>query len=147
MPTLNKRESDMQHRIAELKEQLAAAEASTAARAGLRDYLAKHPALTAADVAMVASEMRAPGRFKRATWNERPPKGLVGVALRKARAEKGWTGSEVAEKIGVHNASISGWERGAILPSEQYRAKIKRVLEVDVDALLKTAGNGAMPHQ
>lgn len=147
MPKTN-RESDMRHRIAELKEQLAAAEASTAARVALRDYLAKHPALTAADVAMVASEMRAPGRFKQATTgNEKPAKGIVGVALRKARAEKGWTGAEAAEKIGVHNASISGWERGAILPSEQYRAKLKRVLDVDVDALLKTAGNGAMPHQ
>lgn len=141
------READMQHRIEELEEQLAAAKASTAARAGLREYIQKHPALTHADVSMIAAEMRAPGRFRDHRGPRSPALGAVGKALREARTAKGLSSAEVAEKLGVHVASISGWERAASRPSNEHHANIKRVLGVDVAALAKKSANGAAtPH-
>lgn len=145
MPGKPNREDDMQHRVAELEEQLAAAKASIAARAALREYITKHPALTHTDVSMIASEMKAPGRFKLGE----PPKpalGVVGKALREARTAKGWSGAEAANKIGVHGASISGWERGANFPSKIHHPALKSVLGVDVAALAKKATNGAAEH-
>lgn len=149
MPVPN-RETDLQHRITELEEQLAAAKASTAARAGLRDYIQKHPALTATDVAMIAAEMRAPGRFRkpgrigRVAGEAMTP---LGKALRAAREAKGWSTDAVADKVGCHQASISAWERGKNMPGEQQHAALKRVLGVDVVALLqkRASANGAAP--
>lgn len=143
MPSKANREADMQHRIEELEEQLKAAKASVGARASLREFIAKHPSLTHLDVSMVAAEMRAPGRFKQASNMATPVKLAVGKALREARKAKGWSGTEAAEKVGVHNASISGWERGNNMPTEAHHAAIKRVLGVDVAALAKKAANGA----
>lgn len=140
------RESDLQHRIDELKEQLKAAEASTAARAALRDYVAKHPALTAADVAIIAGEMKAPGRFAKPGSKGAAPFALalkIGRELRASRTAKGWSVVQAGEKVGVHFSSISGWERGTGVPSKDHRPKLKSVLGVDVDALKAKAANGA----
>lgn len=148
MPTTKRnREAEQQHAIEAMEEQLKAARAAAAARALLREFLAKHPALTRADVAMVAEEMRAPGR----TYGPKPAatqvKAAVGKALREARTAKGWSGADTAEKLGVHNASVSGWERGANLPTEQHHANIKKVLGVDISALAKKANGAAPPQQ
>jgi ribosome-binding protein aMBF1 (putative translation factor) len=144
MPIRN-REAVVQHKIEELEEQLQAAKASAAARQLLREFLAKHPALTRQDVEMVAEGMRPAGRFPAPTAARESFRKAFGAALAAAEA-KGMSRTQIADRIGCNVSSVYQWEKGDGVPTEQFRAKVKRVLGVDVAALVeqaKKAANGA----
>lgn len=66
----------------------------------------------------------------------------IGTHLKTWRIREGLSQSEAAEKIGVKQPTISGWESGH-LPDAHSLKKIASVLGVSVDALLADKGTEA----
>lgn len=57
--------------------------------------------------------------------------------LAKLRKEKGYTQSELADKIGVSNKSVSRWETGEGYPDISVLVDLADALDVSVDVLLR----------
>lgn len=53
--------------------------------------------------------------------------------FRKLRQDRGYTQTEFGKKLGLHQASVSSFERGAFNPRLSYLKKMCSVLEVDFD--------------
>src|SRR6266496_3831390 len=49
--------------------------------------------------------------------------------LRRTRHLKGWTQSELAERVGTDFETVSRWERGITLPSAYFRDRLCSVLD------------------
>ncbi len=60
--------------------------------------------------------------------------------LKKYRKEKGYSQSQLAEKLFVTRQCVSKWEKGATQPDLQTLAEICRILEVSADQLLGESG-------
>ncbi len=48
----------------------------------------------------------------------------LGRALRRARGERGWSQAELAESVGVSQATVSYWERGIEYPRFEHVAAL-----------------------
>ena len=57
------------------------------------------------------------------------------VRLRDARAERGWTQAELADRIGVSRKTINTIENGVFVPSTVLALKLARAFETKVEAL------------
>ena len=57
------------------------------------------------------------------------------VHLREARAERGWTQAEVAERIGVSRKTINTIENGVFVPSTVLALKLAKAFDTSVEAL------------
>ncbi|HEV2532954.1 helix-turn-helix transcriptional regulator [Phenylobacterium sp.] len=57
--------------------------------------------------------------------------------LREARAERGWTQAELAERVGVTRKTINTVENGVFVPSTTLALKLARALETTVEALFQ----------
>jgi len=57
------------------------------------------------------------------------------VRLRDARAERGWTQAELADRIGVSRKTINTIENGVFVPSTVLALKLARAFETQVEAL------------
>ena len=57
--------------------------------------------------------------------------------LREARAERGWTQAELAERIGVTRKTINTVENGVFTPSTILALKLARALDTTVEALFQ----------
>jgi putative transcriptional regulator len=57
--------------------------------------------------------------------------------LREARAERGWTQADLAERVGVTRKTINTVENGVFVPSTVLALKLARVLETRVEALFE----------
>ena len=57
--------------------------------------------------------------------------------LREARAERGWTQADLAERVGVTRKTINTVENGVFVPSTVLALKLARVLETTVEALFE----------
>ena len=57
--------------------------------------------------------------------------------LREARAERGWTQADLAERVGVTRKTINTVENGVFVPSTVLALKLARVLESTVEALFE----------
>ena len=57
------------------------------------------------------------------------------VRLRDARAERGWTQAELADRIGVSRKTINTIENGVFIPSTVLALKLAKAFETDVEAL------------
>lgn len=44
----------------------------------------------------------------------------MGQRIRQARRDKGWSQSQLAQRIGAHPTSVSDWERGINAPSSRH---------------------------
>jgi len=64
------------------------------------------------------------------------PKGLMNQ-LRRARAQRGWTQAELAERIGVSRKTINTVENGVFVPSTILALKLARTLDLSVEALFQ----------
>ena len=60
--------------------------------------------------------------------------------LKKYRKEKGYSQSQLAEKLFVTRQCVSKWEKGATQPDLQTLAEICRILEVSADQILGESG-------
>ena len=57
------------------------------------------------------------------------------VRLREARAERGWTQAELADRIGVSRKTINTIENGVFVPSTVLALKLARAFETQVEVL------------
>ena len=57
------------------------------------------------------------------------------VRLRDARAERGWTQAELADRIGVSRKTINTVENGVFIPSTVLALKLAKAFETNVEAL------------
>jgi putative transcriptional regulator len=57
--------------------------------------------------------------------------------LREARAERGWTHADLAERVGVTRKTVNTVENGVFVPSTVLALKLARVLETTVEALFE----------
>jgi putative transcriptional regulator len=55
--------------------------------------------------------------------------------LRDARAARGWTQADLAERVGVTRKTINTVENGVFTPSTTLALRIARALETTVEAL------------
>ena len=60
-----------------------------------------------------------------------------GAMLFKLRKEKGWTQTELADKLNVTNQAVSKWETGDSYPETPQLLKLSELFNVTVDDLLK----------
>lgn len=60
-----------------------------------------------------------------------------GNMLYKLRKEKGWTQSELADKLGISNQAVSKWETGDSFPDSALLVPLSELFGVTIDALLK----------
>jgi len=57
--------------------------------------------------------------------------------LREARAARGWTQAELAERVGVTRKTINTVENGVFIPSTVLALKIARAMQTTVEALFE----------
>ena len=57
--------------------------------------------------------------------------------LREARAQRGWTQADLAERVGVTRKTINTVENGVFVPSTVLALKLARALETTVEALFR----------
>jgi transcriptional regulator with XRE-family HTH domain len=57
----------------------------------------------------------------------------VGYKIKELRRQKGWLQREFADKLGVNQQTVSGWENGVIEPTISKLKKIADVFGVKVD--------------
>lgn len=62
--------------------------------------------------------------------------GTVGQRIRELREKAGLTQRQVAEKMGIHWATISQWETGRFIPRESSAARLAEALGVKVQDIL-----------
>ncbi len=60
--------------------------------------------------------------------------------LREARALRGWTQADLAERVGVTRKTINTVENGVFVPSTTLALKLARTLETTVEALFQLPG-------
>jgi putative transcriptional regulator len=60
--------------------------------------------------------------------------------LRQARAERGWTQADLADRVGVSRKTINTVENGVFVPSTTLALKLARVMEVAVEDLFQLSG-------
>jgi ribosome-binding protein aMBF1 (putative translation factor) len=56
--------------------------------------------------------------------------------VKRERLEKGWTQKELADKIGVKQASVAKWERAGAVYRKKTREKLARVFSISEDSFL-----------
>ena len=64
---------------------------------------------------------------------------ILGVNVRKAREQRGWSQEELADRSGIHRTYISGVERGARNPTIEIIAAIAGALDLPVAVLVGSA--------
>jgi putative transcriptional regulator len=62
--------------------------------------------------------------------------------LRQARAERGWTQAELAERVSVSRKTINTVENGVFIPSTTLALKLARAMETTVEALFQLPSEG-----
>jgi putative transcriptional regulator len=58
-------------------------------------------------------------------------------SLREARAARGWTQADLADRVGVTRKTINTVENGVFVPSTTLALKLARVLEAPVERLFQ----------
>lgn len=58
------------------------------------------------------------------------------MEIKKIRESRGMLQYELANRMGVKQASVSAWESGKAMPSAENLLKLADILECTVDALL-----------
>jgi len=66
----------------------------------------------------------------------------LGERLKRAREEKGISRKKLAQELHIDPKNIYEWEKGKVLPSSKYLAKLSKILNISLDWLL--TGEGEM---
>lgn len=67
---------------------------------------------------------------------------IIGMRIRKARIEKGYTQEELGDLIGVTKVTICGYEKGSRIPTLANFLDLVKFLDVEPDYLLGRDGIG-----
>ena len=59
------------------------------------------------------------------------------MEIKKIRESRGMLQYELANRMGVKQASVSAWESGKAMPSAENLLKLADILECTVDAILR----------
>lgn len=62
---------------------------------------------------------------------------LLCIQLRQARAERGWTQADLADRVGVSRKTINTVENAVFVPSTVLALKLARALQTTVEALFQ----------
>lgn len=62
-------------------------------------------------------------------------KQVIGDNIASKRKEKGWTQTELAERVGVNQIQVSRWENGKHLPTLEQFVYIAEALKCSLDEL------------
>ena len=65
------------------------------------------------------------------------------MTFKELMKRKGYTQTELAEKLGVKQATISGWQNGLRMPRTKQLQVIAQALGVSVSTLVKSFEQGA----
>lgn len=65
----------------------------------------------------------------------------VGLMIRQHRLAAGASQKQLADWLGVSQATVSGWEAGRYEPSFSLAAEMSRILDIDPGAWVSVAGN------
>ncbi|GAA4462567.1 helix-turn-helix domain-containing protein [Phytohabitans houttuyneae] len=65
---------------------------------------------------------------------------LLGARIRRERVRLGWDQAEFAQRMGVGQQAVSGWERGASRPRRAMVGLLADLFGIDVDVLIREAG-------
>jgi transcriptional regulator with XRE-family HTH domain len=65
----------------------------------------------------------------------------ISEKIKKLRQEKGWSQTQLANKLGIHPQHVSRYERGVFTPSAETLTKIGEVFGVSADYLLNEETN------
>lgn len=65
------------------------------------------------------------------------------MTFKELMKRKGYTQTELAEKLGVKQATISGWQNGLRMPRTKQLPVIAQALGVSVSTLVKSFEQGA----
>jgi transcriptional regulator with XRE-family HTH domain len=60
----------------------------------------------------------------------------LGMRIIKVRLHRGYTQQELANKLGIHQATFCGWENGHRMPSLMLIPRLARLLRVSCDYIL-----------
>ena len=60
-----------------------------------------------------------------------------GAAIKKARKEREWSQTTLAERIGVARGTVTFWETGRQYPIPAFRRQLKELLGVDLEYATK----------
>ena len=60
----------------------------------------------------------------------------IGSRIKRLRQERGWSQAQFAKKLEVHPKQVSGYERGAHIPSTDVMIRMAEVLGVSLDFLV-----------
>lgn len=66
---------------------------------------------------------------------------MIKITLKAARVNAGFTQKEVAEKLGISNATVCKWEQGSSMPNIQQVQQICELYDVSYDNLIFLTGN------
>lgn len=69
----------------------------------------------------------------------------VPTIIRSARERAGYTQLQLAEMLGVGQAAVSHWERGANLPTLSQRVTLAELLSIPVEQLIPEVGASQGP--
>jgi transcriptional regulator with XRE-family HTH domain len=59
----------------------------------------------------------------------------LGERLRRLRSDRGWSQAQLANKLGVHQKQVSGYERGVHVPQTELLIRIAETFSVSLDYL------------
>ena len=60
----------------------------------------------------------------------------IGSRIKRLRQERGWSQAQFAKKLEVHPKQVSGYERGAHIPSTDVMIRMAEILGVSLDFLV-----------
>jgi DNA-binding transcriptional regulator YiaG len=136
---LHQEEALLRDHLEAIQERIGVLKARLRARDKMAAFIARNSVLTQADVRAVATEMTKGQRGRPSGTNSH-----LAVAIRAGRKKAGLKATQLAKRLGVNPASVSGWERGSWVPKKPaVRAKLKQLIGVDVS---KLASNGHAAH-
>ena len=137
-PEISEAEARLLQAMNELQERLKIERTKSAALVELRAFLSKRPLLTRGVLwGFVKSlPIDKTKRGKKAVKSQRgknapkPENARVAKAIETARVGKELSIEALADKMGVHAATIRWWEKGAGQPADERRTKIERILGI-----------------
>jgi transcriptional regulator with XRE-family HTH domain len=59
----------------------------------------------------------------------------LGERLKKLRLDRGWSQTQLGQKLGVHQKQVSGYERGAHTPSTDVLIRAASLFDISLDYL------------
>ena len=62
----------------------------------------------------------------------------VGELIRAERKKKGWTQSELAERLGISYVGVAQWENGSRNPKIETRQRIAVAMDIDLVRLMNS---------